>query len=694
MVVRYPFTEASLSGLQEKIFLDRYASKELDHSKWKLGNKLIATTHEDPNQPLLRKTVTGILREVKGNTFIVEDTTTGELIEVSKTSIEYPHEQQPKEMWHRIAKTLSGVERPEKQQEVYEQFAYALDDFKLVGGGRVMAGAGTDDLTLINCFVIPSPHDSRRGIFESVADMADIMARGGGVGVNLSSLRPKRAIVAGVNGHSSGSVSWGGVYSNVTGLIEQGGSRRGALMLMLHDWHPDLLNFITAKSTMGAITNANMSVLVSNAFMGAVKTDGEWKTYFPDTKHPAYNTEWDGNLNKWKEKGYPVIHHGIYKAREIWSIIIESAWKSAEPGVVFEDCIQYMSNSWYYNTLISTNPCGEQPLPAHGVCNLSAINLSKFYDEAKHDVNWEELAKITRIGVRFCDNVTSFTMFPLDAQVQNQVYDERRSGLGTMGLAELMIKLELRYGSEEGNEFLDKLYSFIAREAYLASSELAAEKGSFGKFNTEYYLESGFMRNLINRFPEVADSILEKGMRNVCVLTQAPTGSSGTMAGTSTGIEPYFAFEYFRQGRLGTEKQYVPIAQEWKEAHPNEDLPSWFVTAQDLTPEDHVRVQAVIQKWTDSAISKTANAPSEFTIEDTAKLYELAYELGCKGVTIYRDGSRDIQVLSTVKETEKEAPLGKEKAEVTGNESDFESSKVCTITYAEDGTRLVNCGTE
>jgi ribonucleoside-diphosphate reductase alpha chain len=693
MVVRFPFSEISLTGLQEKIFLDRYAAKELDHSKWKLGNKIIATTHEDPNQPLLRKTVTGILREVKDNTYTIEDVNTGELVDVPRTAIEYPEEQQPKEMWDRIAHALAGVEKPEKQQEVYEQFAYALNDFKLVGGGRVMAGAGTEELTLINCFVIPDPHDSRRGIFESVADMADIMARGGGVGVNLSSLRPKRAIVAGVNGHSSGSVSWGGVFSHVTGLIEQGGSRRGALMLMIWDWHPDLLSFIRAKTQMGAITNANMSICISDAFMKAVKENGDWVTKFPVTSHPAYDTEWDGNIQKWEEKGYPVEIYHTYKAREIWNEIITSAWKSAEPGIVFMEYANYMSNSWYFNPLISTNPCGEQFLPKFGVCNLSAINLSKFYDEGKHDVDWDELAKITRIGVRFCDNVTTFTMYPLDQIVKNQVEDERRSGLGTMGLAELLIKLQIRYGSDESIEFLDRLYGFIAREAYIASAELAKEKGSFGKFNADYFLESGFMKHMLSEIPGLEAIIRENGMRNVTVITQAPTGSSGTMAGTSTGIEPYFAFEYFRQGRLGTEKQYVPIAQEWKESHPGEDLPEWFVTAQDLSPEDHVRVQAAIQKWTDSAISKTANAPSEFTVEDTARLYELAYDLGCKGVTIYRDGSRDIQVLSTVKETEKEAPKGLEKAEVTHDEQDFQSSKVCEIRF-ENGQLISECGTE
>lgn len=295
----------------------------------------------------------------------------------------------------------------------------------------------------------------------------------------------------------------------------------------------------------------------------------------------------------------------------------------------------------------------EQGLPGWGVCNLSAVNLSKFYDEEKHDVAWDELAKVTKWSVRFLDNVIEKTPYHFEENERNQKL-ERRIGLGTMGLAELMIKLGVRYGSAESLDFLDKLYSFIARESYLASSEIAAEKGSFQVFDGEKFVQSGFMRNLIGKFPEVGAAVAEQGIRNVTVLTQAPTGSTGTMVGTSTGIEPYFAFEYFRQSRLGYDKQFVPIAQEWKDAHPGEELPDYFVTAMSLSAEDHIRVQAAIQRWVDSSISKTANCPADFTVEETERLYELAFELGCKGVTIYRDGSRDVQVLSTDKSTEKE----------------------------------------
>jgi ribonucleoside-diphosphate reductase alpha chain len=487
----------------------------------------------------------------------------------------------------------------------------------------------------------------------TLTEMTEIMSRGGGVGINLSSLRPRRSVVSGVAGSSSGAVSWGGLFSYTTGLIEQGGSRRGALMLMINDWHPDLVDFITVKQTMGQITNANLSVCLSNAFMKAVKEDLEWDLVFPNTKDPDYDATWDGDLDKWKAAGKEVKLYRTVKAREVWHTIIESAWKSAEPGVVFMEYYNQMSNSWYFNPIICTNPCGEQGLPAWGVCNLSAVNLSKFYDEEAHDVAWDDLAQTVRYSVRFLDNVIDKTPYHFAANRENQ-QNERRVGLGTMGLADLMINLKIRYGGEGSSEFLDKLYGFMAKEAYLASTEIAAEKGSFPKFEADKFLQSGFMRNMEAVYPEVTRAVQERGIRNVTVITQAPTGSTGTLVGTSTGIEPHFAFEFYRQSRLGFDKQHVPIAQAWLDQHPGEELPDYFVSAMSLSAVDHIKVQAAIQRWVDSSISKTANAPADFTVEDTKELYELAFELGCKGVTIYRNGSRDVQVLSTEKKEDKQ----------------------------------------
>ncbi|MGO4346460.1 adenosylcobalamin-dependent ribonucleoside-diphosphate reductase [Paenibacillus sp. MCAF9] len=639
-----------LEGLSEKIFLDRYAWKNADTSKTAIGDIVLVLTKDDPKFPV--KEVGEVIG--RDGSQVTVKLRNGELVESTTEKLTLTIEKTPEEMWDRLADAMASVEDgSEKQKEWRDKFRYLLDDWKLVPGGRIAAGAGaSEELTLFNCYVIPSPKDSRGGIMTTLTEMTEIMARGGGVGMNLSSLRPRRAIVAGVNGSSSGAVSWGGLFSYATGLIEQGGSRRGALMLMINDWHPDVLEFITVKQTMGQVTNANLSVCISNAFMRAVKEDLEWELVFPDTKDIEYNELWTGDLDAWRKLGKKVIPYKTMRAREIWQAIIESAWKSAEPGVVFMEYYNQMSNSWYFNPIISTNPCGEQGLPGWGVCNLSAVNLSKFYDEEQHDVAWDELAKVTRWSVRFLDNVIDKTPYHFEENERNQKL-ERRIGLGTMGLAELMIKLRIRYGSAESLVFLDKLYGFMARESYLASSEIAAEKGSFQAFEADKYVQSGFMKQLIAEFPEIGDSVALNGMRNVTVITQAPTGSTGTMVGTSTGIEPYFAFEYYRQSRLGFDKQDVPIAASWKASHPGEELPDYFVTSMSLSAEDHIRVQAAIQRWVDSSISKTANCPADFTVEETGRLYELAFELGCKGVTIYRDGSRDVQVLSTSSKEEK-----------------------------------------
>ncbi|WP_339241240.1 adenosylcobalamin-dependent ribonucleoside-diphosphate reductase [Paenibacillus sp. FSL R5-0517] len=638
-----------LEGLSEKIFLDRYAWKDADSNHAKVGDVVLVLTKDDPKFPTKE---VGEIIERQGQLVQVR-TRSGEIIETSVEKLTLNIEKTPEELWSRLAKAMAYVESTADQRATWEsKFRSVLEDWKLVPGGRIAAGAGaSDELTLFNCYVIPSPQDSRGGIMKTLTEMTEIMARGGGVGINLSSLRPRRAVVKGVNGSSSGSVSWGGLFSYTTGLIEQGGSRRGALMLMMNDWHPDVLDFITVKQTMGQVTNANLSVCVSNAFMEAVKQDGDWDLVFPDTNDPDYDTNWNGDMQQWKAAGHSVVHYRTLKAREIWHTIIESAWKSAEPGVVFMEYYNQMSNSWYFNPIICTNPCGEQGLPGWGVCNLSAINLSKFYDETNHDVAWDELAETTRISARFLDNVIDATPYHFEENRLNQ-QRERRVGLGTMGLAELMIKLRIRYGSPESLEFLDKLYGFMAKEAYLASAEIAAEKGAFPAFEAEPYLQSGFMKNMVARYPEVGEAIRKQGIRNVTLITQAPTGSTGTMVGTSTGIEPYFAFKYFRQSRLGYDEQFVPIAQEWLDEHPGEALPDYYVTAMDLSAENHIRVQAAIQQWVDSSISKTANCPADFTVEDTAELYELAFDLGCKGVTIYRDGSRDVQVLSTSKKEE------------------------------------------
>ncbi len=887
----------ALHDLGYKIFLDRYALKDMKRETLTVGDTVIVVVDSKTGQREIGKITALDLPKV---TIELRD---GETVSRDLEHVDKPIETDPAQMMDRVAAGIAHVEpSPAKQKEWENNFRWLLDDWKFVPGGRILTGAGTNqELTYYNCYVVPSPKDSRGGIMDTLTHMTEIMSRGGGVGINISSLRPKHAYVKGVNGRSSGSVSWGALYSFVTGLIEQGGSRRGALMLILNDWHPDVFNFINSKREMGQITNANISVGISDTFMDAVKADGDWDLVFPDTSEPNYDKDWDGELDKWIASGRKVIKYKTIKARELWNAMIESAWASAEPGVWFRERSNKMSNSWYYNPLISTNPCftgdariytnkglitarelfddeteievvldgrfgvertttlatrvfmtgvkpvfkletkegysiratadhrimtsrgwvemqnlqegdqvhilnrkggfgqegslrlgrilgwlvgdgtikqdravlsffgeekqelaplfaeyvqdivdpitvkdrtyttgvinvagrdearvqsfrlrtlvegyglvenkhqvpevvfkgtedmqrgflqalftadgsvqqtttkgvtirlasstlplleqiqvllgnfgipsriyknrrqegmrslpdgkgeykqyltkaqhelcvtkssiidfqreigflmgykneklvakladskdkpkpqqffatvvktisdgieevfdltepvthsvvvnnivlhqcGEQPLSAWSVCNLGALNLAKFYDTEKKDVAWADLDRAVRYAVRFLDDVIDGTPYFFEENKQTQ-QSERRVGLGTMGVAELMIYCGVRYGSEESVAFIDKLYKAIAVAAYETSAEIAAEKGSFEHFDAEKVLQSGYMLQM----PEdVRQQVREKGLRNVTLLTQAPTGcvAPDTLISTQNGLMP------------------------------------------------------------------------------------------------------------------------------------------------------------
>ncbi len=643
-----------LTPLGEKIFLDRYALKDGKKETVQPGDTIIVAVDLETGQREI-----GAVTAVNGREVTVE-LRDGTTLERALEKIDKPLETRPEQMLDRVAHGMAQVEAPDRQAEWQQNFRWLLDDWKFVPGGRILTAAGTDqNLTYYNCYVIPSPKDSRGGIMTTLTQMTEIMSRGGGVGINISSLRPHHAYVKGVNGRSSGAVSWGELYSFVTGLIEQGGSRRGALMLIMNVWHPDVLEFINSKRNMGRITNANISVGITDDFMEAVKADADWELIFPDTTIPNYDELWDGNMAAWQEKGLPVVVHKTARARDIWETIIESAWASAEPGVFFVERYNKMSNSWYFAPILCTNPCGEQGLPAWGVCNLGALNLAKFVKD--EEVDWDNLGRAVRYAVRFLDNVIDSTPYFFEENYGQQM-SERRVGLGTMGLAEMMIRLKIRYGSAESVEFLDDLYKFIASEAYLASADFAQEKGAFPQFEADKFLQSGFMAGMPDN---VRQTIRQKGIRNVTLLTQAPTGTTGTMVNTSTGIEPFYFWSFHRKGRMGTHEERVNVYDEWVTQHPNQPLPDYFVTAMDLRPEDHVRVQAAIQRWIDSSISKTCNTPNSYSVEQTRELYELMYELGCKGGTVYRDGSRDVQVLNLKEEDKNETPKSPAAQEIT-----------------------------
>lgn len=549
-------------------------------------------------------------------------------------------EDAPEQMWKRVAAGLAQVEKtPELQEEWTKKFYSALKDFKYVPGGRVLSGAGTPyEVTFYNCFVIPSPHDSRNGIIDNLKLMIDIMSRSGGVGINLSSLRPRGARVKKVNGTSSGPVNWAQLYSTAThDVIQQGGSRRGALMLMIDDWHPDVEEFIEVKKDLTKINGANLSICVSDSFMAAVKNDKDWDLYYPDLADPEYDKLWDGDIEKWKAAGKKVVLYRTVKAAQVWEKICQAAWNSAEPGLHFIERSNKRSNTWYFEKLIATNPCGEQPLGAWAVCNLGAVNLSAFVN-TEGNFDFKDLEEKVRIAIRMMDNVIDSTgyYFPENKAQQMGI---RRTGLGTMGLGDALIKMKLRYGSEEAQNVIEKIYKTVRDSAYEESAILAKEKGTFPNFDKEKYLQGWFIKKLPAKVREL---IAENGIRNAVLLTQAPTGTTSLVSGVSSGIEPVYDFAMVRRDRTGEHVLYHPLYEEWKKTHPEEEkAPDYFVSANDLTPEDHVRVQALIQDYTDSSISKTVNAPNAHTVEEVRRLYMQAYDLGCKGVTYMRDGSRE-----------------------------------------------------
>lgn len=596
-----------LTGIRQKVFLDRYALKDKDGS-------------------LLEKT--------------------------------------PEEMWKRVAWGISQNEKKADQGKWEKEFYRVMEDFKFVPAGRILSGAGTNyQVTYFNCFVIPSPKDSRDGILDSLKQLVEIQSRAGGVGLNLSSLRPRGARVKKVNGTSSGPVTWAGLFSYAThDVVQQGGSRRGATMLMLWDWHPDIEEFITVKEDLSKINGANLSVCVSDAFMEAVKKDADWDLVYPDIDDPEYDKFWDGEIDKWRALGKKVNVHKTVKARALWDLICKAAWNSAEPGLHFMERSNKRSNTWYFERLIATNPCGEQPLGAWAVCNLGAMNLSAYVkdaDLALEKAGWfdfESFETDVKVAMRLLDNVIDQTYY-FFKENEKCAKEIRRTGLGIMGLGDALIKMLLAYGSEESLPVIEKIFKTLRDSAYDASADMAKEKGSFPMYDKEKYQKGYHIKALPKALRE---KIAKQGIRNAVLLTIAPTGTTSLVSGVSSGVEPVYEFSFLRRWRGGEEVMYHPLFEEWKKAHMEDQKPSYFVSANDLTPIEHAKVQAVAQEYIDSSISKTVNAPNAHTIDDVKTLYMMAYDMGLKGVTYMRDGSRQ-GVLERVDDKKKEEAKEEEK---------------------------------
>ena len=725
-------------GVSRLVMLDRYSQKDRSLVSLGIDDIVLAVTKDDPKYPARG---IGVVKDIDYQKELVtieieeewraplddpEEAKTG-IIKRGFREIDKPLEIYYEQIAARVAASLASTETNEYAKKFYTaKFYEQLKDLNVIPAGRVLFGAGSGtQVTYFNCFVMPFITDSRSGISDHRKEVMEIMSRGGGVGTNGSTLRPKSAPAKGVGGKSSGAVSWLNDIANLTHLVEQGGSRRGAQMIMLADWHPDIIEFIISKmqnprvlkwladnshdehikeqankklkfipltkneieiyesllvqndtpthildfardrlidkGSMEVVnpeflSGANISVTITDDFMRAIENDEIHKLRFPDLENmndeqkEFYDENWAeiGDVRQWEALGYPTKVYRTIKARDLWDLICFCATYSAEPGIFFIDNANQKTNAVAYGQkVVATNPCGEQPLAPYSVCNLAAVNLANFVAKDSGEILYGPLEEAVSLAIRMQDNVIDDTPYFLEPNRQ-QALGERRIGLGVMGLHDLLIFAGERYGSPSSLQLIDKVFATIATSAYRTSIELAKEKGSFPFLtDREAFINSGYMKEM----PEdIRRDILTYGIRNSHLLTIAPTGSTGTMIGVSTGLEPYFSFSYFRSGRLGKFIEVnAQIVDEYLKYHPQyskDKLPEVFVSAMDLTPEEHADAQCAIQRWIDSSISKTVNAPRGFSVKQVQKIYERLYKGGAKGGTVYVDGSRDSQVLS------------------------------------------------
>jgi ribonucleoside-diphosphate reductase alpha chain len=531
--------------------------------------------------------------------------------------------------WARVAVAAASVEPSETRLQHIQAFAGALSGYRFLPAGRILAGAGSGrKVTLFNCFVMGTIEDSMAGIFSAIKEAALTLKQGGGIGYDFSPIRPKGAPVAGVGADASGPVSFMDVWDAMCRTILSAGNRRGAMMATLACDHPDIEDFIAAKRQPGRLTMFNLSVLVTDAFLQAIRTDADWNLSFAGT---IYKT---------------------VKARALWDMIMRSAYEYAEPGVIFIDRINQANNLGYCETIRATNPCGEQPLPSYGACLLGSINLARLVKnpfEENATLDLRVLAELTATAVRLLDNVIEISRFPLAEQAV-EAKAKRRIGLGITGLADALIFCNLRYGSPASLKLIKYWMRTLTHSAYVASAELAKEKGAYPLFDAGEYLKRPFVVGLPAR---IRDEIAGHGIRNGLLTSIAPTGTISLFAGNvSSGIEPVFASSYTRKvlqpdGSRQEENVEDYALKVFRDKFgPDAALPESFVTAQDLHPEDHLKVQAAVQKYIDSSISKTINLQAETDFDAFKDVYERAYALGCKGCTAYRPNEITGAVLS------------------------------------------------
>lgn len=555
-----------------------------------------------------------------------------------------PWETHPWQIWQRQAQAMASMEKTQKSQKEWEKKFFAvLEDFKFVPGGRIMHGAGREDIrtTLNNCYVVAVREDSIKAIYDTIINEALTYKYGGGCGHDLSALRPAGDAINGTGGESCGPTGFMNLFSENTNTIAQHG-RRGANMQTLRIDHPDIEKFIEIKTgNVDMVKYSNISVLLTHDFMDAVDNDKEFDL--------TYNN-----------KVYKTI-----KARTLWNRIIEHAHASAEPGLLFWDTMKDYHNAEYCSPLVSTNPCAEQPLPDGGCCNLGAVNLERFVDE-NGNFMIDEFKETVAIGTRFLDNVVDYNInrHALENQKQNATND-RRVGLGILGLGDMLVRMSIKYDSEDALQTVDQIMKIFRDITYETSVELAQEKGSFPNFDWKGYSKSKFVKNLPK---SIRDKISANGIRNSTLTTVAPTGSGAIVSRVTSGVEPIFATSYKR--RVKKNDSYGRSFDEYKVIHPvinqlfggDEDLPDYVVTSHNIDPYFRVKMQSVIQKYIDSSISSTVNLSENITVDTIADIYMKAYKTGLKGITVYREGSRE-GILITDKPKEEAAPDKTQKIE-------------------------------
>ena len=560
------------------------------------------------------------------------------------TRYRYADEANIEASWRRVAHALASVEADPQQWE--QRFYQALHGFRFLPGGRILAGAGTEHVvTLFNCFVMGRIEDDMESIFDALKEGAITMQEGGGVGYDFSTLRPAGTRAVRVGGIASGPVSFMHIWDSMCATLLSTANRRGAMMGTLRCDHPDILRFVDAKRNTGALRNFNLSVLVSDSFMQAVERDADWPLVFPANglasedlqRYPEKLTlSWSGSR---QTQECAVLGH--IGARELWQRIMQANYESAEPGVLFIDCINRENNLGYREVISATNPCGEIPLPAYGACDLGSINLAAFVQDpfvAQARLDLQGLGEISRTATRMLDNVIELSRYPLPEQ-REQARGSRRIGLGITGLADALILLKLDYRDERARNLAAEIMQTICHSAYSSSVALAGERGAFPFLQIDDYLKSPF----IQRLPaELRAGIARQGIRNSHLIAVAPAGTISLLADNlSSGIEPVFDYNYRRlvknrQGQADWFDLTDLALRHWQALRGGSERPGYFVSTADLTPQQHLAMQAAVQPFVDSAVSKTINVPASIDFESFSSIYTQAWRLGLKGCTTYR----------------------------------------------------------